>query len=1183
MKRLGRASEPLKPYDGMVRSCSGHCLHIRGWMALPIRLGSLEITMNLVVADRLHCDAILGGDALGAFGAVIDIAERTMILKSTQEVLALGVTVVQDTYMTAMAVSVRLPPRGEALETTNVIGEAADNATVLVEGSLGLPPTLCVARTLCTVQNGQVIVEVCNASTDAPSEGDPEGEPRVVGSVAEERKDHIERAVMASKPDILPDKGVVADFSDTKLSEEQKTLLQEELNAFSDLLVESSKKPGRTDLLKFEIDTGNNRPIKQQPYRVSVAEREIIEAEVGEYLDLGLIRPSNSPWASPVLMIRKPDGGIRFCIGYRRLNAMNVKDCYPMPLIDDILDVLGDARLFSTMDIASGYLNVPMHENSVAKTAFTCKYGLYEWSVMPFGLCNAVPAFERSMETVHVDLKWRVCLVYLDDCVIFCQDFPSHLVRVRQVLTRFRHAGFKLKMKKCHWGRSQQVVDWTKHKSWITKQDGVSEIEYWGVVWATRKFRCYLDKREFDVFTDHQALPWVFNPGNRTGNAKLTRWAMEPSNLQFKVHYKPGTAMGHVDGLSRLPMKNVNALTMADLLNPERPNENGVPSSVGEPSETAPEPEAAGPDSDKQTSATPVAPTSVDVFGLNSELFLEEQQEVSWIRALVALLQDGALPLDPFLRRRIVQMAPKYCVVNGLLMRTVHLPANVGSASTVTVPVLPLPFVNTLLHLCQRDLLSSHLGLTKTHNKFRRHAYWPEWRKDVAEYLRGCMKCGGGKGPRPGTYGRMQRMPVADLTGPFSLLVVDAVGPLPETKRGNTCILVFVDYFTRWAEAFAVGALASLTFVDAMVNGSVSRHGVPSRLLSDNGRNFTSDVAKSFYQTLGIKKLFGAAYHPQTQGLVERFNGTFIGMLRLHVDKAQTDWVVYLPRVLFTYRTAYHEALGDTPFFTLYGRDPVLPLDVAFPNLGKKWKSDEVALYRRREQCRSLKDLRHLVERQLVRAQDRHEQSLRNQVEVQFEVGDPVWVYQVFRSKCGEKLTKKLAFSWHGPYRVMGRVGENAYRIDIPSHSDKVVTINVKTMKKFRGRWSQPYLDEIPDGVDRNEEAEDGPLEETVLSASSFTERLAVGRDYVAFTGTDASLLEVVAKRVVNRKAEYLALTATYETFWLPRSALMPVYLELVHAFERSERMKKGLPVLRRSVRLADANERVEGDDLLLV
>ncbi|KAE8966070.1 hypothetical protein PR001_g28525, partial [Phytophthora rubi] len=331
LKRLGRASEPLKPYDGLVRSSSGHRLRIRGWMVLPIRLGSLEITMSLLVAGQLHCDAILGVDALGAFGAVIDVAERTMTLKSTQEVLALGVTVVQETYMAAMAVSVRLPPRGQALVMTNVIGEAADDATVLVEGSLGLPPTLCVARTLCTVQKGQVIVEVCNASTDEywikkgtvgastavipesafasspqpeerspengkQSAGNAESEPEAVRSVTEERKERTEEKVKALKPDIPPDKAAEADFSD---SGEQKALFQDELNAFSDLFVESSKKPGRTDLLKFEIDTGDNRPIKQQPYRVSGAEGEVMEAEVEEYLDLGLIRPSNSPWASP--------------------------------------------------------------------------------------------------------------------------------------------------------------------------------------------------------------------------------------------------------------------------------------------------------------------------------------------------------------------------------------------------------------------------------------------------------------------------------------------------------------------------------------------------------------------------------------------------------------------------------------------------------------------------------------------------------------------------------------------------------------------------------------------------------------------------------------------------------------------------------------------------------------------
>ncbi|KAF0728980.1 hypothetical protein Ae201684P_003563 [Aphanomyces euteiches] len=218
-----------------------------------------------------------------------------------------------------------------------------------------------------------------------------------------------------------------------------------------DIFVTTSKAPGRTDLVKYYINTGSAPPIKQAPYRVSQRESEIMEAEIQQYLGLGLIRPSTSPWASPVLMIRKPDGSIRFCIDYRRLNEVTIKD---LPRIDDLLDVLGNAKYFSTKDVASGYWNVRMEEDSIPKTAFTCKFGLYEWLVMPFGLCNAVPQFERLMEHVLRDQIWRSCLVYLDDVIVYSDNFTSHLARVNDVLCCFARAGFKLKMSKCHWGKS---------------------------------------------------------------------------------------------------------------------------------------------------------------------------------------------------------------------------------------------------------------------------------------------------------------------------------------------------------------------------------------------------------------------------------------------------------------------------------------------------------------------------------------------------------------------------------------------------------------------------------------------------------------------------------------------------------------------------------------------------------
>ncbi|KAH9147350.1 hypothetical protein AeRB84_009010 [Aphanomyces euteiches] len=198
-------------------------------------------------------------------------------------------------------------------------------------------------------------------------------------------------------------KEIPIDWTDSSLSTDQRELLRKTLMKFADIFVDSSKAPGRTHRVEFSIDTGDSPPIRSVPYRTSKAEGDIMEAELNQYLDLGLIRPSKSPWSSPVLMIRKPDGSIRFCIDYRKLNSVTVKDSYPMPRIDDLLDVLGRAKLFSTMDIASGYCNVPMAKDSIEKTAFTCKYGLYEWLVMPFGLCNAVPCFERLMEHILIE------------------------------------------------------------------------------------------------------------------------------------------------------------------------------------------------------------------------------------------------------------------------------------------------------------------------------------------------------------------------------------------------------------------------------------------------------------------------------------------------------------------------------------------------------------------------------------------------------------------------------------------------------------------------------------------------------------------------------------------------------------------------------------------------------------
>ncbi|KAG3108169.1 hypothetical protein PI124_g12507 [Phytophthora idaei] len=223
---------------------------------------------------------------------------------------------------------------------------------------------------------------------------------------------------------------------------------------------------------------------------------------------------------------------------------------------------------------------------------------------------------------------------------------------------------------------------------------------------------------------------------------------------------------------------------------------------------------------------------------------------------------------------------------NEILMRKVYLRARSGPANKIVVLVIPVQFIRTVLHYCHADIFAAHMGTTKTADRVRKHAYWPGWKKDVGEYLRACPICSGGKGVRPWRSGLMERMPVMGLSDPFSLVVVDAIGPLPTTERGNKPILVFATYFTRWVEAFAVKSLDTITFAEVMTDGVTSRHGVPERLLSDRGSNFTSGLARSLYEPLGIKKLFSTAYHPQTQGPVKRFNGTLLNMLRVYVHES---------------------------------------------------------------------------------------------------------------------------------------------------------------------------------------------------------------------------------------------------------------------------------------------------------
>ncbi len=182
---------------------------------------------------------------------------------------------------------------------------------------------------------------------------------------------------------------------------------------------------GRMGLVKHTIDTGDQRPIRLPPRRLPITKQEIEKEEVQKMLDRGVIEPCQSSWASPVVLVTKKDGTTRFCVDYRKLNDVTRKDAYLLPRIDDTLDALHGSRYFSTLDLYSGYWQVEMDEQDIDKTAFVTRQGLFQFTVMPFGLCNALATFERLMELVLKDLNWKVCLIYLDDIIVYGAGFTQ--------------------------------------------------------------------------------------------------------------------------------------------------------------------------------------------------------------------------------------------------------------------------------------------------------------------------------------------------------------------------------------------------------------------------------------------------------------------------------------------------------------------------------------------------------------------------------------------------------------------------------------------------------------------------------------------------------------------------------------------------------------------------------------
>uniref|UniRef100_A0A8C3P213 Gypsy retrotransposon integrase-like protein 1 n=1 Tax=Chrysemys picta bellii TaxID=8478 RepID=A0A8C3P213_CHRPI len=232
------------------------------------------------------------------------------------------------------------------------------------------------------------------------------------------------------------------------LGRKQRQEIQELCTSFATMF---SATPGRTEQACRSIDTGDAHPIRAQPYEMTPQAKTVIEREIQDMLQMGVIRPSKSAWASPVFLVPKPDGEIRFCVDYRKLNAVTCPQNYPIPRTDELLEKLGRAQFISTLDLTKGYWQVPLDDPAKERSAFITHVGLYEFNVLPFGLRNAPAIFQRLVNNL-LDGFGEFAVAYLSNVAIFSDSWAEHLGHLQAVFQRIREAGLTVQAKKCQIG-----------------------------------------------------------------------------------------------------------------------------------------------------------------------------------------------------------------------------------------------------------------------------------------------------------------------------------------------------------------------------------------------------------------------------------------------------------------------------------------------------------------------------------------------------------------------------------------------------------------------------------------------------------------------------------------------------------------------------------------------------------
>ena len=430
----------LRPSDRKIFAANQTEVEVLGELDVDLRIGGEKFQFPMLVSDQVT-EVMLSYGWLHHYEVIwefktklVEINGRNYMTMDREEVgWVRKLTVERDTT---------IPPRSEALVNGMMVYRTFKPlpGTLLTE-SVEVKPKVRVVRELLPDRNRNIPVRVVNMGDDEVLL------PKGMGLSEVQPVETFESQLDGCKEfDHL--KAVLGTVDD-ELYCAQRVALETLLKNYASTFSKDDMDLGRATGVKHSIDTNSHRPVKQALRRQPEKNLSEIDNQVETMLKQSIIEPAQSAWSSNVVMARKKDGSLRFCVDYRKLNELTVKDTYPLPLIQSCLDAVGKAKWFSTFDLRSGYHQVVMEQKDADKTTFVTRRGTYRFRVMPFGLCNAPATFQRLMDVAMSGLNLEICLVYLDDIILFSDTVEQHMERLEQLFQRLDQTNLKLKPSKC--------------------------------------------------------------------------------------------------------------------------------------------------------------------------------------------------------------------------------------------------------------------------------------------------------------------------------------------------------------------------------------------------------------------------------------------------------------------------------------------------------------------------------------------------------------------------------------------------------------------------------------------------------------------------------------------------------------------------------------------------------------